>query len=367
MAPAGGHCYRRPMSPGDERADGRLDHRARDRRHERLLDELGRRVLVLDGAAGTELSRFSLTEADVRGARFASHPVDLRENCDVLCLTRPDVVTRLHESYLDAGADLLKTNTFNATAIALRPYALSEHVFELNRAAAHLARNAADAWSEREPARPRWVAGVMGPTAVLLSRASAVTSAQLRAAYAEQVHGLITGGADLLLLETVTDLQNLEAALAGSADAFAAMEVHLPLVISATVDARGLLPSGAPLAAFVEKVQTTAPVRPLALGLNCCAGARSIGPHATALARLHAGRVSCHPSAGLPNPGPAGAHPEGPADTSSILAELAAAGLVNIVGGCCGTTPTHIAALVRAVADVRPRGATAVTTQPTGS
>jgi 5-methyltetrahydrofolate--homocysteine methyltransferase len=334
----------------------------RDQRRARLLAELDRRVLVQDGAMGTELDSLGLSEADVRGARFASHPRSLRRNYDLYCLTRPDAVTAVHEAYLAAGAELLGTNTFNATAIGQEAYGLADLVFELNRAAAALARAAADGWAGRTPNRPRWVAGVMGPTAALLSRLTppaqappprgvgSVTPALLRAAYAEQARGLIAGGADVLLCETVTDLRNLEAALAGSADAFAAAGVTLPIMISATVDARGPLPSGATLE---DLVHAAAPAHPLALGLNCCAGARSVGPHLARLARLTSGRVSCHPSAGLPDPA-TGSYPEAPEVASEILGELAAAGLVNLVGGCCGTTPAHIAALTRAVTDVRP-------------
>jgi 5-methyltetrahydrofolate--homocysteine methyltransferase len=320
---------------------------------------LARRILVLDGAMGTLLQRLKLTEADYRGDRFATHPRDLKGDHDVLALTRPDAVRKAHDAYLAAGADVIETNTFNATAISQADYGLEGVTREINREAARIARAAADDWTRRDPARPRYVAGSMGPTNKTLSLSPkvgdpafrAVTFDEVRAAYAEQARGLIEGGVDLLLPETVFDTLCLKACLYGIEEAFEELGVRVPLFLSVTItDKSGRTLSGQTIEAFWTSV---AHARPLIVGINCALGAREMRPHLADLAPIVPTWVACYPNAGLPNA--FAEYDEQPETTAGLLREFAEAGLVNLVGGCCGTTPEHIQAIAGAVAGIAPR------------
>jgi 5-methyltetrahydrofolate--homocysteine methyltransferase len=315
---------------------------------------LAQRIAILDGAMGTMIQRFKLTEADYRGERFKDHAKDLKNNGDLLVLTRPDVIRDIHEGYLAAGADLIETNTFGANSIAQDDYALGHLAREMNVAAATLARQAADKFST--PDKPRFVAGALGPTPRTASispdvndpGARNVDFEQLRAAYYEQVEGLVEGGADLLLVETIFDTLNAKAALFAVEEYFADSGQRLPLIISGTVtDASGRILSGQTVSAFWHSVRHA---RPLAVGLNCALGAALMRPYIQELHKVAADTfISCYPNAGLPNPMSDTGFDETPEDTSRLLREFAAEGLVNLIGGCCGTTPEHIAAIGDAV------------------
>ncbi len=272
-----------------------------------LPDLLARRILVLDGAMGTMVQGQGLREADFRGERFATHPRDLAGNTDVLVLTRPDVIRSIHDAYLAAGADIIETCTFTATAIAQADYGLEAHVRELNLAAARLAVAAASAWTARTPDRPRFVAGSVGPTNKTLSispdvndpSARAVTFDQVRAAYLTQIEGLIEGGCHALLIETIFDTLNAKAAIVAAEEAFAHLGVRLPVLLSATItDRSGRTLSGQTIDAFWVSV---AHARPLVVGLNCALGAKQLRPYLADLARVADVYVSCYPNAGLPN------------------------------------------------------------------
>jgi 5-methyltetrahydrofolate--homocysteine methyltransferase len=315
---------------------------------------LAHRILILDGAMGTMIQRFKLTEADFRGERLREHPKDLKNNSDLLVLTRPDVIRDIHEGYLAAGTDIIETNTFGASSVAQDDYGLGHLAREMNVAAARLAREAVDKFST--PEHPRFVAGALGPTPRTASispdvndpGARNVDFEQLRAAYYEQVEGLVEGGVDLLLVETIFDTLNAKAALFAIEEYFAASGERLPLIISGTVtDASGRILSGQTVPAFWYSVRHA---RPLAVGLNCALGAALMRPYIQELSRVAADTfISCYPNAGLPNPMSETGFDETPEDTSRLLREFAAEGLVNIVGGCCGTTPEHIAAIGQAV------------------
>lgn len=315
---------------------------------------LAQRILVLDGAMGTMIQRFKLTEADYRGERFRDHPKDLKNNSDLLVLTRPDVVRDIHEGYLASGADIIETNTFGANTPAQDDYGLGHLAKEMNLAAAKLAREAADKFST--PDKPRFVAGALGPTPRTASispdvndpGARNVDFETLRAAYHEQVEGLLEGGVDLILVETIFDTLNAKAALFAIDEVFAETGERLPIVISGTVtDASGRILSGQTVTAFWYSVRHA---QPLAVGLNCALGAALMRPYIQELARVAPDTfISCYPNAGLPNPMAETGFDEKPEDTSRLLREFAADGLVNIVGGCCGTTPEHIAAIGQAV------------------
>jgi len=325
----------------------------------RLHDLLAQRILVLDGAMGTMIQRWKLGEADFRGTRFADATRDLKGNSDVLVLTRPDVITAIHHAYLEAGSDIIETNTFSSNAVAQADYGLEAQVYDLNREGAGLARAAADEWMARQPDRPRFVAGSMGPTNRILSMSPDVnnpafrnlTFDQLRDTYKEQVRGLIDGGADLLLLETIVDTLNAKAAVVAIEEVFDETRVRLPLMISVTVtDRSGRTLSGQTIDAFWVSIRHA---RPFSVGVNCALGARDMRPYVEELARAAGCYISCYPNAGLPNT--FGEYDERPADTAGALADFAASGLVNIVGGCCGTTPDHIRAIAEAVRNLPPR------------
>jgi 5-methyltetrahydrofolate--homocysteine methyltransferase len=317
----------------------------------RILEQ---RIAILDGAMGTMLQRFRLSEEDYRGERFKDHPKDLRNNGDLLSLTRPDVVRDIHESYLTAGVDIIETNTFGATRIAQEDYGLADVALEINRESAKLARAAADKFST--PDKPRFVAGALGPTPKTASispdvndpGARNVDFEQLRQSYYEQAQGLTEGGADLLLVETIFDTLNAKAALFAIDEWFEHSGERLPVIISGTVtDASGRILSGQTVPAFWYSVRHA---RPLAVGLNCALGAALMRPYIQELAKVAGDTyISCYPNAGLPNPMAETGFDETPEVTSRLLREFAAEGLVNIVGGCCGTTPEHIAAIRQAV------------------
>ncbi len=325
-----------------------------------LADVLQQRIAIIDGAMGTMIQRYKLTEADFRSERFAEHPKDLRGNNDLLVLTRPDVIREIHEQYLAAGADLIETNTFGATSIAQEDYALGHIAREMNVAAARIARQAADAHAT--PDKPRFVAGALGPTPRTASISPDVNDPgarntsfdELRQAYREQAEGLLEGGCDLFLVETIFDTLNAKAAIFALDELMEDTGQHLPVIISGTVtDASGRILSGQTVAAFWHSVRHA---RPLAIGLNCALGAAVMRPYIEELSKVAGDTyVSCYPNAGLPNPMSETGFDETPAVTGSLMEEFARSGFLNIAGGCCGTTPEHIAEIARRVGAFRPR------------
>ena len=328
---------------------------------EQIEAQLRRRILVMDGAMGTMVQRHGLGETDFRGDRFGNAAKDLKGNNDLLVLTRPDVISGIHHEYLEAGSDIIETNTFSSTAIAQADYGLQEVVYELNVEAARLAKAAAREWSERTPDRPRFVAGALGPTNQTLSISPDVNDPAFRActfdamcdAYREQARGLIDGGADLLLLETIFDTLNAKAALVAIQDLFEQRGIELPLMISVTItDRSGRTLSGQTIDAFYVSI---AHARPFSVGITCALGAREMRPYLAELATIADCWVSCYPNAGLPNA--FGEYDQQPAETGQLLREFAESGFVNILGGCCGTTPDHIAAVAAALDGVAPRPA----------
>ena len=325
-----------------------------------LAELLRQRIAIIDGAMGTMIQRYKLGEADFRGERFAAHPRDLKGNNDLLVLTRPDVIVEIHGQYLAAGADLIETNTFGATSIAQEDYGLAQVAREMNVAAARLARQAADAHST--PGRPRLVAGALGPTPRTASISPDVNDPgarntgfdELRLAYREQAEGLLDGGCDLFLVETVFDTLNAKAAIFALDELMEDRGERLPVIVSGTVtDASGRILSGQTVAAFWHSVRHA---RPIAVGLNCALGAAVMRPYIEELAKVADDTyVSCYPNAGLPNPMSETGFDETPAVTGALLEEFARAGFLNIAGGCCGTTPEHIAEIARRLAPLRPR------------
>ena len=308
---------------------------------EAIRTELEQRVLVLDGAMGTMIQRLGLGESDYRTERFATWPCALSGCHDVLSLTRPDVIRRIHRLYLEAGADIITTNSFNTNAVSLREYGLDDIVYELSRQSAHLAREEADTFMLTPVAKPRFVAGSVGPGNKSLSLSSDITFEQLTNAYIPQIEGLLDGGCDIILVETVFDLLNAKAATYAIETVFERRQRRWPLMISATLSAHdGRLPSGHTLDEFVNSVSQA---MPLALGLNCSLGPKSLLPYIGHLSGLTQAFVSCHPNAGLPNA--QGEYTESPETFAATIAKMMQAGHVNIVGGCCGTTPAHIRAL----------------------
>ncbi|MFK3649867.1 homocysteine S-methyltransferase family protein [Lysobacter enzymogenes] len=353
-----------------------------------LLRGLSERILIIDGAMGTMIQQHSLSEQDYRGERFAegydrlySPPVrehdgehvhgehvhgescgcarDQRGNNDLLTLTRPDIIAGIHREYLQAGADLVETNTFNSTTISLEDYGLEHLARELNFEGAKLARGVCDEIEALDPKRPRFVIGVLGPTSRTASLSPdvnrpgyrAISFDQLREAYREAADGLIDGGSDVLMVETIFDTLNAKAALFAIEEAFDARGARLPVMISGTItDASGRTLSGQTAEAFWYSVRH---VQPTAVGLNCALGAKDLRVHVDVLAQIADAHVSTHPNAGLPNA--FGGYDETPEDMAAVLGEFARAGLLNLVGGCCGTSPAHIAAIAAAVEGVPPR------------
>lgn len=327
---------------------------------ERLRALMQQRILIMDGAMGTMIQRYKLSEADFRGQRLADHPVDVKGNNELLQLVKPEVIAQIHEQYLAAGADLIETNTFGATSIAQEDYKLAHLAYEMNVEAARLARAACDKFST--PDKPRFVCGALGPTPKTASispdvndpGARNVTFDQLVEAYGEQTRGLLDGGADLLLIETIFDTLNAKAAIFAVEGVFERTGERVPVMISGTVtDASGRILSGQTVEAFWHSVRHT---KPLTVGLNCALGAALMRPYIEELAAKADTFVSVYPNAGLPNPMAETGFDETPEITSALLKEFAQAGFVNIAGGCCGTTPEHIAAIARAIEGIAPRG-----------
>jgi len=332
---------------------------SREARIQALEKAASERILIIDCAMGTMIQTHALTEAQFRGDRFAAHDTDLRGNGDVLSLTQPHIIAGIHAQYLEAGADILLTNTFSSTVIAQADYNLTHLVTELNVSAARLARRVADEFTARTPDKPRWVAGALGPTNRTASISPKVNDPgfrnvsfdELRVAYAQAAAALIEGGADIMLIETVFDTLNCKAAIFAVEEVFEAKGFRLPVIISGTItDLSGRTLTGQMPEAFWYSVRHA---RPFAIGLNCALGAEQMRPHIAELARVADTRISAYPNAGLPNG--FGSYDETPETTARHVGEWARSGLLNLVGGCCGTTPAHIRAIADAVAGVKPR------------
>ena len=324
-----------------------------------LNDAVARRILVLDGAMGTMIQSYSLDEAGYRGNRFKDFGQDVKGNNDLLNLTQPKIVREIHDSYLDAGADIIQTNTFNSTTISQADYGMEDLVPELNREGARIAREAADAKTAQDKNKPRFVAGSLGPTNRTASLSPDVnrpgyrntTFDELREAYRSAAAALVEGGVDLLLIETIFDTLNAKAAIFGVEELFDQIGEQLPLMISGTLtDLSGRNLSGQTIEAFWHSVRHA---QPFTIGINCAFGAEQIRPHLASLSRVADTWICGYPNAGLPNA--MGEYDETPETTSAFIKEWADSGLINIVGGCCGTSPSHIAAIARAVDGIAPR------------
>ena len=331
----------------------------RDQRIAALKKEARERILILDGAMGTMIQRYKLDEAGYRGERFKNHTHDLKGNNDLLVLSQPKIISEIHNAYLEAGADILETNTFNAQAISQADYGLEDIAYEMNVAAAKLAREAADAWTKKTPDRPRFVAGAIGPTNRTASISPDVNNPGFRnvsfdalvEAYTTQTRGLIDGGADIILIETVFDTLNAKAAGFAVKQVFEEMGVTLPIMISGTItDLSGRNLSGQTPEAFWYSMQH---LEPFSIGLNCSFGAEQLRPSVDEMAHVAGTYVSVYPNAGLPNE--MGEYDESPEYMAGLLEEWARDGLINVVGGCCGTTPDHIRAIRHAVSKYEPR------------
>jgi 5-methyltetrahydrofolate--homocysteine methyltransferase len=322
-----------------------------------IRDLLKERILIIDGAMGTMIQRYNLTEEDYRGDRFRNWTSDIKGNNDLLCLTRPDIIREIHGHYLEAGADIIETNTFNAQRVSLADYGMEDLAYEINVAAARIAKEACALVGSGEQ---KFVAGAIGPMNKTLSLSPDVNNPGYRAltfdeavdAYYEQVKGLVDGGVDLLLIETIFDTLNAKAAIFAVKKYFReTKQAELPMMISGTItDASGRTLSGQTLEAFYTSVRHA---RPLSIGLNCALGAQEMRPHVEELSAIAECYTSAYPNAGLPNA--MGEYDEHPADTAHFIEEWAAAGFVNIVGGCCGTTPDHIRHIAEQVGKIQPR------------
>jgi 5-methyltetrahydrofolate--homocysteine methyltransferase len=331
----------------------------RDERIEALKREAKERILILDGAMGTMIQRYKLDEKGYRGERFKDFPRDLKGNNDLLVLTQPKIISEIHNAYLEAGADIIETNTFNAQAISQSDYDLVHTAYEMNVAAAKLAREAADAWAKKTPDKPRFVAGAIGPTNRTASISPDVNNPGFRNvrfdalvdAYAIQARGLIEGGVDTILIETVFDTLNAKAAGFAVEQVFDELGVELPTMVSGTItDLSGRNLSGQTPEAFWYSMQH---LKPFSVGLNCAFGAEQLRPSVADIAAAADTLVSVYPNAGLPNE--MGEYDESPTHMATTLEQWAKDGLVNIVGGCCGTTPDHIRAIAAAVSKYKPR------------
>jgi 5-methyltetrahydrofolate--homocysteine methyltransferase len=323
----------------------------------RLRALLEERILLLDGAMGTMIQRHKLTEEDYRGERFSDWPTDLKGNNYLLCLTQPQIIRGIHEQYLEAGADILETNSFNATRASMADYGMEELVYEINVAAARLAREAADKFSTAD--KPRFVAGVLGPTSKTLSISPdvndpghrAIRFEELAADYREATRGLMEGGADIILIETIFDTLNAKAAIFAVQDVFRESGAELPIMISGTItDQSGRTLSGQVTEAFYNSLRHA---KPLSIGLNCALGPDLLRQYVEELSRVSETFVSAHPNAGLPNE--FGEYDLGPEAMAAEVGEWAQSGFINIIGGCCGSTPEHIAAIHEQVKDKAPR------------
>jgi 5-methyltetrahydrofolate--homocysteine methyltransferase len=330
-----------------------------------IREELKSRILVLDGAMGTMIQRYSLTEADFRGDRFADYHMDVKGNNDLLSITRPDVIKEIHEAYLEAGSDIIETNTFSANAISMADYDMEDLAYELNLCSAAVAKEAAAYYTSQDPSKPRYVAGAVGPTNRTASLSPDVNNPGYRAvtfdglvdAYSTQIEGLIDGGVDLLLIETVFDTLNCKAALYAADQVMASKSTQLPIMISGTItDASGRTLSGQTVEAFWISVSH---MDLLSVGLNCALGAQEMRQHLLDLSKVATCHVSAYPNAGLPNE--MGEYDQGPAEMARYIRDFAESDFVNIIGGCCGTTPDHIAAMVEGVSGVQPRPLPSIT------
>jgi 5-methyltetrahydrofolate--homocysteine methyltransferase len=326
-----------------------------------IQETLKKRILVIDGAMGTMIQRHKLTEADYRGARFANWPSDVKGNNDLLCITQPAIVTGIHLQYLEAGADIIETNTFSSTNIAMADYDMQDLAYELNVAAAKCAREAITQYKSKHPnATEKYIAGAIGPLNKTLSLSPDVNNPGFRAvtfdevvvAYTEQIRGLVDGGVDVILIETIFDTLNAKAAIFAVKEFFRKLgKPELPIMISGTItDASGRTLSGQTLAAFYTSV---AHAKPLSVGLNCALGAQEMRSHIEELAHIATCYTSAYPNAGLPNA--MGEYDEAPHQTAHFIEEWAKNKFVNIVGGCCGTTPDHIKHIADNVKNITPR------------
>ena len=331
----------------------------RDERIAALHKAAAERILILDGAMGTMIQRHKLGEADYRGERFKDWPRDLKGNNDLLVLTQPDIIRGIHEAYLEAGADIVESNTFNAQTVSMADYGMEALAFEMNVAAAKLAREAADKYTALTPHKPRFVAGAIGPTNRTASLSPDVNNPgfrnisfdELAAAYSEQTRGLIEGGVDAILIETIFDTLNAKAAGFAVKETFDTLGLELPIMISGTVtDLSGRNLSGQTPEAFWYSLRH---LKPFSAGLNCSFGASQLRPPLAQVAKVADTRVSVYANAGLPNA--MGEYDETPETMAESMRAWAADGLINIVGGCCGTTPAHIKAIAEAVAPYAPR------------
>ncbi len=326
---------------------------------EAIFQLLDKRILVLDGAMGTMIQRHKLEEADYRGDRFSDWPHDLKGNNDLLSLSQPQIIKDIHRAYLAAGADIIETNTFNSTRISMADYHMEDLVPEINRESARLAREAADEFTAKDPGKPRFVAGSMGPTNKTASLSPDVNNPGFRAIdfdtlaanYREQAKALIAGGADILLVETVFDTLNAKAALFALEDLFDDLGKEHPIMVSGTItDASGRTLSGQTAEAFLTSLSH---VPLLSIGLNCALGADQLRPYVNVLNRKAPFAVSAHPNAGLPNA--FGDYDQGPAEMGELIREYLEQSLVNVIGGCCGTTPEHIKVMADLVQEFEPR------------
>jgi len=321
---------------------------------------LENRILIIDGAMGTMIQRYKLEEAEYRGERFKNWHTDVKGNNDLLSITQPQIITDIHKQYLNAGADIIETNTFSSTSIAQADYDMQSHAYELNVASARCARIAADEYTAMDLSKPRFVAGAIGPLNKTLSLSPdvnnpgfrAVTFDEVAAAYTEQVKGLVDGGVDILLIETIFDTLNAKAGIYAIKKYFRDNRLNeLPIMISGTItDASGRTLSGQTLEAFYVSVMHA---KPLSIGLNCALGASEMRPHIEELSQIASCYTSAYPNAGLPNA--FGEYDEQPHETAHIIEEWAREGFVNIVGGCCGTTPDHIKHIADEVSKYQPR------------
>ena len=322
------------------------------------IEEIAKkRILVLDGAMGSLIQSLGLQEDDFRGKRFKDHKVDLKGNNDLLCITQPDAIQELHERYLKAGVDIIETNSFGAQRISQADYSLEDASYDINKAASEVARNACDKYETKDA--PKLVAGSLGPTTKLLSLSPDVSNPAYRdvsfdemaAAFKEQIRGLIDGGCDVLLIETITDTLNAKAAIFAAEEVFEEIGEKLPIMISGTItDMSGRTLSGQTVEAFYNSLRHA---KPWSIGLNCALGPKQMRAFLADLARVSETKISCHPNAGLPNA--FGGYDETPHDMCEVISDWAVDGMVNIVGGCCGTTPEHIKHIAHGLVGKKPR------------
>ena len=323
---------------------------------EELLND---RILFLDGAMGTMIQRYKLSEEDYRGSRFVDFPHSVKGNNDLLSITQPHIIEEIHSKFLEVGADIIETNTFNANSVSMEDYHMQDLVYEINVASAKIARKIADKFTAENPDKPRFVAGSIGPTTKLASMSPDVSNPGFRAidfdqlvvAFKEQASGLLDGGADLLLIETITDTLNAKAAIYAILALREERDLDIPIMISGTItDASGRTLSGQTVEAFWYSVSHA---KPLSIGLNCALGADQMRPFIKDLSDKAWCKISAHPNAGLPNE--FGEYDQSPEQMSAIVHEFAQSGFLNIVGGCCGTTPEHLEAIIKAVESEKPR------------